>query len=147
MCVCPMKYIAQSVPIFTTADLIEQHCFSEALVFRWASFVLLNLCSVRFIAGIETLLHCKLLLSANLTCLTLTQAKSNQQYCCRHTNTHKSPIIYILPAFNIIVTTTLFSHRLEKLGKINKHVPVIEFPEAVGFLMFLDISSFHVKKR
>lgn len=30
---CPMKYIAQSVPIFTSADLIEYPCFSDVLLF------------------------------------------------------------------------------------------------------------------
>lgn len=46
-----MKYIAQSVPTFTTADLIEYYCFSEALLFPWACFVLLNLCSAAFHSG------------------------------------------------------------------------------------------------
>jgi len=42
-----MKYIAQSVPIFTTADLIQNHCFSDVLLFpRAFCFIKLMLCSI-----------------------------------------------------------------------------------------------------
>lgn len=51
LCVCPMKYIAQSVPIFTMADLTEYRCFSDVLLFPCACSVLLNLRSAAFHSG------------------------------------------------------------------------------------------------
>lgn len=136
---CNMKYIAQSVPIFTTADLIEYHCFfwSSSFPLDLFHFIKLLLCSILEYAY-KHYSYCFHIASssctANLTYLTLIQAKLNHQWCYTHTHTQKSSIIYILPTFNIIVIVSVLSlARYRTWEKINKCVPVVELPQVVGF--------------
>lgn len=97
---CNMKYIAQSVPIFTTADLIEYHCFfwSSSFPLDLFHFIKLLLCSILEYAY-KHYSYCFHIASssctANLTYLTLIQAKLNHQWCYTHTHTKEFNNIYL----------------------------------------------------